>query len=60
MLKVPKKIFGPRGLFLTYQLSRITNAVDIESQNLKNTILGPNIFLGTFNTVQYTPYIYDK
>ena len=44
MLKVPKKIFGPRGLFLTYQVS----------QNLKNTIRAPKISLGTFNTVQYT------
>ncbi len=47
MLKVPKKIFGPRGLFLTYRVS----------QNLKNNIWGPNISLGTFNTVQYTLYV---
>ncbi len=44
MLKVLKKIFGSRGLFL-------------RSQNLKNTIRGPNISLGTFNTVQYTLYV---
>ncbi len=47
MLKVPKKIFGPRELFLTYRVSRIEYTAE-------NTIRGPNISLGTFNTVQYT------
>ncbi len=28
MLKVPKKIFGPRGSFLTYRLSRIENTAE--------------------------------
>ncbi len=37
MLKVPKKIFGPRGLFLTYQVSRIEDTAETSENPICNS-----------------------
>ncbi len=37
MLKVPKKNFGPRGLFLTYRVSRIEYTAETSENPICNS-----------------------